>query len=162
MTGYFFELAQVLLALALAPGLVGFTRWVKARLQNRRGAPPWQPYFELRKLFGKEVVRSNYGCWLLRFAPYLVFGSTVASLEDFVFALDHHTRLTFLNIVHQHPDFLLGTVAGFPELAQDALEVERENVIGYAKIVGPFIVSKEPEADAIETNGDSFFLTGMQ
>ena len=40
-------------------GLVGFVRWMKARLQNRRGAPPWQPYFELRKLFGKEVVMSE-------------------------------------------------------------------------------------------------------
>ncbi|MGH7492964.1 MAG: respiratory chain complex I subunit 1 family protein [bacterium] len=78
MAGYLLELAQVLLALALAPGLVGFTRWVKARLQNRRGAPPWQPYFELRKLFGKEVVMSNNASWLFRFAPYLVFASTVA------------------------------------------------------------------------------------
>ncbi len=78
MTGYFLEVAQVILALALAPGLVGFTRWVKARLQNRRGAAPWQPYFELRKLFGKEVVMSNNASWLFRFAPYLVFSSTVA------------------------------------------------------------------------------------
>jgi formate hydrogenlyase subunit 4 len=78
MTGYVLEVAQAILALALAPGLVGFIRWVKARLQNRRGAPPWQPYFELRKLFGKEVVISNNASWLFRFAPYLVFGSTVA------------------------------------------------------------------------------------
>lgn len=77
MTGYFLEIAQVLLALALAPGLVGFIRWMKARLQNRRGAPAWQPYFELRKLFGKEVVMSNNASWLFRFAPYIIFGSTV-------------------------------------------------------------------------------------
>ncbi len=43
MTGVVLELAQTLLALALAPGLVGFVRWLKARLQNRRGAPPWTP-----------------------------------------------------------------------------------------------------------------------
>ena len=47
---------QPALALALAPGLVGLIRWLKARLQSRRGPPPWQPYAELRKLFGKEVV----------------------------------------------------------------------------------------------------------
>ncbi len=78
MTGYVLEIAQTLLALALAPGLVGLVRWLKARLQNRRGAPPWLPYFELRKLFGKEVIVSTNASWLFRFAPYLVFASTVA------------------------------------------------------------------------------------
>ena len=68
----------MLLALLLAPGLVGLVRWFKARLQGRRGAAPWQPYFELRKLFGKEVVMSNNASWLFRAAPYLIFGSTVA------------------------------------------------------------------------------------
>jgi len=29
--------------LVLAPGVVGLIRWLKARLQNRRGAPVWQP-----------------------------------------------------------------------------------------------------------------------
>src|SRR5437588_8700231 len=71
-------LLQGLLVLALAPGVVGLVRWVKARLQNRRGAPAWQPYFELRKLFGKEVVMSNNASWLFRFAPYIVFASAVA------------------------------------------------------------------------------------
>ena len=78
MTGYLLEATQMLLALLLAPGLVGLVRWFKARLQGRRGAPPWQPYFELRKLFGKEVVMSNNASWLFRAAPYLIFGSTVA------------------------------------------------------------------------------------
>ena len=78
MTGYLLEVMQMLLALLLAPGLAGFVRWLKARLQNRRGAPPWQPYFELRKLFRKEVVMSNNASWLFRFAPYIVFASTVA------------------------------------------------------------------------------------
>ena len=35
------HLGAQLLALLLAPGLVGFVRWVKAHLQNRRGAPIW-------------------------------------------------------------------------------------------------------------------------
>jgi formate hydrogenlyase subunit 4 len=78
MIGYLLEIVQALLALLLAPGLVGFIRWVKARLQNRRGAPPWQPYFELGKLFGKEVVMSNNASWLFRFAPYIVFTSALA------------------------------------------------------------------------------------
>ena len=78
MTGYLLEFGQALLALILAPGLVGFVRWVKARLQNRRGAPIWLPYFELKKLFSKEVVMSNNASWLFRVAPYIVFGSALA------------------------------------------------------------------------------------
>lgn len=78
MTGYLLEVGQVLMALALAPGLVGVIRWMKARLQNRQGAPIWQPYLELRKLFGKEVVVSTNASWIFRAAPFVVFASTVA------------------------------------------------------------------------------------
>lgn len=79
MTSIFLNITQVLLALLLAPGLVGFIRWLKARLQNRRGAPPWLPYFELRKLFAKEVIISVRSSWLFRVTPYLVFASAVAA-----------------------------------------------------------------------------------
>ena len=79
MTRWLVEVAQAVLVLALAPGLVGMVRWLKARLQSRRGAPPWQPYYELRKLFGKEVVVSRNASWLFRLAPYVVFASTGAA-----------------------------------------------------------------------------------
>src|SRR5215813_6509377 len=78
MVGYLLEIGQSLLALLLAPGLVGFIRMVKARLQGRRGAPPWQPYYDMRKLFGKEAVISRNASWLFRFAPYLIFATAVA------------------------------------------------------------------------------------
>ena len=78
MIGYVLELTQAALALLLAPGLVGLIRWMKARLQNRRGAPVWQPYWELAKLFQKEVVVSRNASWLFRAAPFIVFASTVA------------------------------------------------------------------------------------
>src|SRR5512144_2657297 len=78
MSGYLLELAQTGLALLLAPGVVGLIRWLKARLQNRRGAPCWQPYLELRKLFAKEVVVSSQASWVFRAAPYVVFASAVA------------------------------------------------------------------------------------
>lgn len=78
MTVYLFEISQALLALILAPGLVGLVRWIKARLQSRYGAPPWQPYFELTKLFKKEVIVSNNASWLFRVAPYIIFTNTIA------------------------------------------------------------------------------------
>ena len=78
MGGYALALGQAGLCLALAPGLIGLIRWLKARMQNRRGAPVWQPYLELRKLFAKEVVVSTSTSWLFRLAPYVVFTSTLA------------------------------------------------------------------------------------
>jgi len=78
MSGYILEVLQSILAIILAPGLVGLVRWFKARLQNRRGAPPWQPYFELVKLFGKEMVVSTNASWIFHAAPYLVFASAIS------------------------------------------------------------------------------------
>jgi formate hydrogenlyase subunit 4 len=71
-------LGQTILGLALAPGLVGLIRWMKARCQNRRGAPVWQPYAELRKLFAKEVVVSENASWIFHAAPFVVFATAVA------------------------------------------------------------------------------------
>jgi formate hydrogenlyase subunit 4 len=78
VAGGLLGVAQAGLALALAPGVVGLIRWMKARLQNRRGAPCWQPYLELRKLFAKEVVVSPNASWLSSAAPFVVFASTFA------------------------------------------------------------------------------------
>jgi len=78
MIAYALGVSQAVLALLLAPGLVGLIRWLKARLQNRRGAPAWQPYWELAKLFRKEVVVSSNASWLFRAAPFVVFTSTLA------------------------------------------------------------------------------------
>lgn len=76
-TGVVIEIGQSVLALALAPGLVGLVRWIKARLQNRRGAPIWMPYAELRRLFRKQVVVSPNASWVFHLAPFVVFASTV-------------------------------------------------------------------------------------
>ena len=67
--------AQMLLVLALAPGLTGFVRKVKARLLRRRGAPVWQPYRDLARLMRKEAVVAESASWLFRAAPYLVFAA---------------------------------------------------------------------------------------
>jgi formate hydrogenlyase subunit 4 len=79
LTGYLAALGQTVLALLLAPGLVGLIRWMKARLQNRCGAPPWQPYLELPKLCQKEVVVSGNASWIFRAAPFVIFAATAAT-----------------------------------------------------------------------------------
>ena len=67
---------QLLLYVLLAPLLAGWIRWVKARLQNRRGASILQPYRDLYKLFGKEARMAHTASPLFRAAPYIVFSAT--------------------------------------------------------------------------------------
>lgn len=72
------SLLQLLVVLLLAPLATGIIRKTKARLQNRRGATVVQPYYDLMKLFKKEVVVPSTASWIFRFTPYIVFGSTLA------------------------------------------------------------------------------------
>lgn len=67
---------QMVLVLALAPLLLGFTRKVKARLLRRRGPPMLQPYRDLLRLIRKEVVLAENASWLFRSGPYMVFSTT--------------------------------------------------------------------------------------
>ena len=50
---------QTALLLLLAPLVSGVIRKGKARLQNRRGPPVWQPYLDLRKFLRKDMVIPN-------------------------------------------------------------------------------------------------------
>jgi formate hydrogenlyase subunit 4 len=68
--------AQMLLVLLLAPLFTGYVRKVKARLLRRRGPPLIQPYRDLVRLVGKEVVLAESASWLFRSTPYLVFAAT--------------------------------------------------------------------------------------
>jgi len=70
------QLGQMLLVLALAPAVTGLIRKMKARLQRRIGPPIVQPYRDLRRLLGKEVVLAENASWLFRVAPYLIFAAT--------------------------------------------------------------------------------------
>jgi formate hydrogenlyase subunit 4 len=67
---------QMALVLLAAPLLTGWIRKTKARLQRRCGPPLLQPYRDLRRLLGKEVVLADNASWLFRTAPYLIFAFT--------------------------------------------------------------------------------------
>jgi formate hydrogenlyase subunit 4 len=70
------QAVQMVLVLALAPGLAGLVRKGKARLLRRRGAPVVQPYRDLLRLLHKEVVLAQNASWLFRATPYLVLATT--------------------------------------------------------------------------------------
>ncbi|MHB8810789.1 MAG: respiratory chain complex I subunit 1 family protein [Desulfobulbaceae bacterium] len=76
MTGWLLAIIQTLLFVLAAPLMAGWVKWLKCRLQNRKGPPPWQPYRDLTKLFGKEVVLAGTASPVFRVAPYVVFSVT--------------------------------------------------------------------------------------
>ncbi len=61
----------------LAPLFAGWVKRVKCWLQNRRPPSLAQPYRDLRKLFGKQVLLSHNASPLFRVAPYIVAGATL-------------------------------------------------------------------------------------
>jgi formate hydrogenlyase subunit 4 len=76
IVGFALQGVQMLLVLALAPLLLGFTRTVKARMLRRRGPPVIQPYRDILKLIRKEAVLAENASWLFRSAPYMIFAAT--------------------------------------------------------------------------------------
>ncbi len=71
-------IAQAVLLIALAPLLNGVIAALKARLQMRRGAPVWQRYSDLARLFHKESIVSTDASWLARVTPYIALGASLA------------------------------------------------------------------------------------
>ena len=73
MTAFLLQLLHMALVLALAPGVTGIVRKLKARLLGRRGPPVVQPYRDLVRLVRKDAVVAHSASWLFRVTPYLVF-----------------------------------------------------------------------------------------
>ncbi len=74
-TGILSQLAQLALALALAPVLVGWVNQCRAWLQNKRAPPLLLPYYTIVKLFHKDAVVAENASPLFRITPYIVFGA---------------------------------------------------------------------------------------
>ena len=71
-------LLQAVVIVALAPLIQGFIQWCKARSQNRRGPAPWQPYHNLFKLLGKDMVTPQTASWITTVTPFICFGAAFA------------------------------------------------------------------------------------
>ena len=67
------QLLEIVVALLLAPLLVGWVNQWRAWLQNKSAPPLLQPYHVLHKLFNKESVVAQHASSLFRSAPYVVF-----------------------------------------------------------------------------------------
>jgi formate hydrogenlyase subunit 4 len=67
------QLLQTLLAVGLAPLMLGWVNQCRAWLQNKSGPGILQPYRTLRKLFAKEAVLAHNASPLFRATPYVQF-----------------------------------------------------------------------------------------
>lgn len=81
MTGWLSAIAQTLAIVLLAPLMAGWVKWLKCRLQNRRGPAPWQPYRDLLRLSRKQVVLADTASPIFRAAPYVVFSVTILAIS---------------------------------------------------------------------------------
>ena len=71
---------HLVLVLTLAPVLVGFIHWAKARLVGRVGPPVTQPWRDVLRLARKQPVLAENASWLFRAAPTTVFAATLAAV----------------------------------------------------------------------------------
>lgn len=70
---------QILVIMIVAPLVNGVIKKVKACTQKRKGAPIFQMYFDLYKLFQKSTVVSEAASWIFKAAPYIVFATALAA-----------------------------------------------------------------------------------
>jgi formate hydrogenlyase subunit 4 len=79
LTRWAAALAPFLAFLALSPLLLGAINRVKAVFAGRTGPPLLQPYFDLRRLLGKQAVYSRTTTWVFRAGPVLGLAAVVAA-----------------------------------------------------------------------------------
>lgn len=73
------EYLQFLIIIVFSPLINGVTKKLKANMQGRIGPGVFQPYFDLIRLFKKDMVLSDVTSWVFKATPYVVFGSTAAA-----------------------------------------------------------------------------------
>lgn len=73
------EYFQFLIIIILSPLVNGIIKKLKANMQGRVGPGIFQPYYDLIRLFKKDMVISSITSWIFKATPYIVFTSTIAA-----------------------------------------------------------------------------------
>ncbi len=73
------ESLQFLLIIFFSPLLQGFIKKIKALSQGRVGPGILQPYYDLIRLFKKDMVISETASWIFHAAPFVTFVSVLAA-----------------------------------------------------------------------------------
>lgn len=79
MTHLIYFLTQLSVILLVAPLVNGVIKKVKVFTQKRTGAPIFQMYFDLAKLFKKQSVVSEVSSWIFKAAPFAVVSTAVTA-----------------------------------------------------------------------------------
>lgn len=101
--------AQLALVGLGAPLLIGVVRTLKARLVGRRGPRPWQPYADLRKLFGKDRVVSTTTSWIFAVTPTVLAATMLVSALIVPLVISRPPLAFAGNVIVLMYLFLLGT-----------------------------------------------------
>lgn len=72
---------QIIITFLIAPLFTGIIRKMKAKVQHRIGASIIQPYYDLIKLFKKDLVVSSTASWIYNLAPYVYLISSVLAMS---------------------------------------------------------------------------------
>jgi formate hydrogenlyase subunit 4 len=70
---------QFLIIVFFSPLLNGVIKKLKANMQGRKGPGVLQSYYDLMRLFKKDMVLSTVTSWIFTAAPYIVFVAAVAA-----------------------------------------------------------------------------------
>jgi formate hydrogenlyase subunit 4 len=73
------EYFQFLIIVFFSPLLNGIIKKLKAYMQGRKGPGIFQPYFDLIRLFRKDMVVSVVASWIFRATPYILMTSVIAA-----------------------------------------------------------------------------------
>ena len=73
------EYFQFLIIIFFSPLVNGVIKKLKANMQGRRGPGVLQGYYDLMRLFRKDMVVSRVTSWVFKVTPYIVFVATVAA-----------------------------------------------------------------------------------
>ena len=70
---------QFLIIIIFSPLVNGVIKKLKADMQGRQGPGVLQSYYDLLRLFKKDMVVSTVTSWIFKATPYIVFSSMVAA-----------------------------------------------------------------------------------
>jgi formate hydrogenlyase subunit 4 len=73
------EYLQFLIIILFSPLLNGIIKKLKAYMQGRIGPGIFQPYFDLIRLFRKDMVVSVVASWIFKATPYIVMTSVITA-----------------------------------------------------------------------------------
>jgi len=72
---------QVIFILLIAPFFTGVITKLKSKVQHKIGASVFQPYYDLIKLFKKDLVVSSTSSWIYNIAPYIYFITSLVAVS---------------------------------------------------------------------------------